>query len=371
MSQVVNMGIIGVGAFMARQHLPNISKNPLIRIHTLCDINADLLEQRAREYRPEHTTSDAKAVFSNPEIDAVLVGTRGAEHAGFIELAAQYGKHIYVEKPMTHTYAETRRVMDAVRGANINVGVGFNRRFAPGMLEARQRFQAYKAAQPANLIYRIVDDHRVRPHYVFDLQDGGGHLLAEGCHIFDVMAWFLDEEPIEIFAAGPLETDNAVIIKYSGGSLATMLCGGKGGLFYPKELMEVFCNNHTLALDSFFELRLDGPSGNCIKTFPPNRKNAVRPDQDNMTGFYHKEFAARPDYDITEVHMGGKSFPTPSVDKGHIGAMTEFTKAITSKQPFSITAVDGARATVCALKAYDSIRQNKPITIKPQEYGLE
>lgn len=369
MSRSVNIGAIGVGAFMARTHLPNIRRNPNIRIHTLCDVNAELLEQRRREYQPARCTTKAEDVFRDPEIDAVLVGTRGARHATFIEMAARYGKHIYVEKPMTQTYDETRQVLAVLKGVDINVGVGFNRRFAPGMLEARRLFQGYKAGKAANLVYRIVDDHRVRPHYVFDLNDGGGHLLAEGCHIFDLLAWFLDEEPVEIFAAGPLETDNAVILKYSGGSLATLLCGGKGGLFYPKELLESFCNNRTLVLDNFFELRLDGPGGNCLRTFPPAGENKIRPDEDSMTGFYRKEFAARPDYDIAEVHLGGKSFPTPSLDKGHAAAMAEFAAAVVEGRRFAINAVDGARATVCALKAYDSIRQNRPVAIAPAEYG--
>ncbi len=89
-----------------------------------------------------------------------------------------------------------------------------------------------------------------------------------------------------------------------------------------------------------------------------------------MTGFYRKEFAARPKDDIVETHAGGKSFPTPSLDKGHAQAMAEFAAAIVAGRRFSINAVDGARATICALKAYDSIRQNRPMTINPAEYGL-
>lgn len=51
-SHIVNIGAIGVGAFMARQHLPNILKNPAIRLHTLCDLDAGLLQQRARNISP-------------------------------------------------------------------------------------------------------------------------------------------------------------------------------------------------------------------------------------------------------------------------------------------------------------------------------
>jgi len=224
MKHIVNIGAIGVGAFMARQHLPNILKNPAIRLHTLCDLDAKLLQQRAEEYKPEVCTTNAEEIFSNPAIDAVLVGTRSRQHAQFILMAAAHGKHVYVEKPMTMSYAETRQVLDAVSAAKITMGVGFNRRFAPIMVEAKRMFREYRQG-PSNIVYRIVDDHRIRPHYIFDMNDGGGHLLQEGCHIFDLLAWFLDEEPVEVYAVGPLETDNIVILKFDRGSLAQTLAG--------------------------------------------------------------------------------------------------------------------------------------------------
>lgn len=364
----VNIGAIGVGVFMARKHLPNIMRNPGIRLHTLCDINADLLKQREREYHPKRVTSDAESVFKDPEVDAVLVGTRSNQHARLVLQAAASRKHIYVEKPMTMTFEETDSVLKAVRKSGIIIGVGFNRRFAPSLVEARNLFKSYKKG-PANVIYRIVDDHRIRPHYIFDMNDGGGHLLQEGCHIFDLLAWFLEEEPVEIYAIGPLETDNSVIIKYSGGSSATMVCGGKGGLCYPKEAMEVFCANSTLALDSFYELRFDGPGRNFIRTFPPHVQSKVKLPEESMTGFYKAEFAARPTFDIVGPHAAN-DLPTPSVDKGHEQAMAAFAESIVTGKPYSIGVVAGARATVCALKAYESIRTNRPVAICPREYGL-
>lgn len=369
MLKEVRIGAIGVGAFMARQHLPNILRNPAIKIHALCDLNKDLLRQRQEEYKPEYITSDADRIFKDPEIDAVLVGTRSRMHAPLLLKAAAAGKHIYVEKPMTMTYEETQAVLDAVKDSPINVGVGFNRRFAPAMVEAKKLFHEYKKGG-AHIYYRIVDDHRIRPHYIFDLNDGGGHLLQEGCHIFDLLAWFLEAEPVEIYCAGPMETDNIAIIKFDDGSLATLICGGKGGLFYPKESMEVFCDNRTLVVDNFYELRFDGPCHNFIRHFPLSVQNRAIFDKDNMTGWYEKEFSCRPDYDISGEHKAN-DIPMPLCEKGHSAAMSAFADAIVNGTKFSINAIDGARATVCALKAYQSIKENRPVSISREEYGLK
>lgn len=366
-SEKVNIGVIGVGAFMARQHLPNMLANPMIRIHTLCDTNAELLARRREEFHPVRCTSVAEDVFRDPEIHTVMVGTRSEMHAPFIAMAARHGKHVFVEKPMTRTFEETARVLAAVRGTDINVGVGFNRRFAPIMVEAKRLFDGYRAGA-ANVTYRIVDDHLIRPRYIFDMADGGGHLLQEGCHIFDLLTWFLGEEPVEVYAAGPIETDNAVILKFSGGSLATILCGGKGGLFYPKELMEVFCNRTTLVMDQFYELRLDGPGRSFRRAFALDPKSSTAPAGDNMTAFYDASFAQRPAHDVTDI-VEGNALCTLKVDKGHVQSIAEFAACVVEGRRYGIGVVDGARATVCALKAYESILENRPVAIRAEEYG--
>jgi len=367
--RMINIGVIGSGAFMARQHLPNMLRNPRICIYAMCDLNEDLLRQRKEEFHPRVCTTDAEDVFQNPEIDIVLVGTRSSKHAYFIKKAVQYKKHVFVEKPMTMTYDETACILKMVKKSDINVGIGFNRRFAPIMVEAKRLFQKFRKG-PANIVYRIVDDHRIRPAYIFDMNDGGGHLLQEGCHIFDLLSWFLEEEPVEIYATGPLETDNVVVIKYLDGSLVTLLCGGKGGLFYPKELMEIFCNHTSLVVDSFYELRLDGPGENFLRTFPLDAKSDVILQENSMTDYYRNCFAKRPPHDVVNLQEANQLIAL-KVDKGHSQMLSSFTEAIIEGMRFSIDAVDGARATICALKAYESIRENKPVSISPVEYGKE
>ena len=369
MKKSLNVGILGVGAFMGRQHLPNIRKNPAYRIHTLCDLDSNLLGQRAQELHPVKCTLNADELFKDPAIDLVFVGTRSRSHAAFIEKALASNKHVFVEKPMTMTYEETRRIISMAKGSAVNVGVGFNRRFAPIMLEAKRRFMSIKNG-PANVSYRIVDDHEVRPDYVFKMDEGGGHLLQEGCHIFDLLCWFLEEEPVEIYAAGPLETDNLVILKFSGGSIASVICGGKGGLFYPKECLEVFCNRSTLVVDHFFELRMEGPSGGSLQTFSLDSKSAPLLERESsMTALYRSLFRQRPSREVSDVSALIAAHKI-MVDKGHHAIIDAFASDILSGRPHSIGVIDGARATVCALKGYESIRANRPVPIRPEEYGL-
>jgi hypothetical protein len=133
--------------------------------------------------------------------------------------------------------------------------------------------------------------------------------------------------------------------------------------------MEVFCNRTTLVLDHFFELRLDGPRGNLIRRFALDQKSETHPRQDTMTGFYEAQFAMRPPQDTVGAHAVNRFF-TMSVDKGHAQAIVAFSNAVARGQPYSPGVVDGARATVMALKAYESIREHRPVAIHGSEYGL-
>jgi predicted dehydrogenase len=351
---------------MARHHLPNILELPEVKLRTLCDLDEKLLARRQNEYHAEYITCDADKIFRDPEINIVLIGTRSKMHAYFILEAAKAGKHVYVEKPMTMTMDETEKVISAVKKSGINVGVGFNRRFAPSVIESKKLFQDYKKG-PANIYYRIVDDHRIRPHYIFDMNNGGGHLLQECCHIFDMLSWFLESEPVEIYCTGPLETDNVLIMKFSDESIATVICGGKGGLCYPKECMEVFCSNRTLVLDSFYEIRYDGPEGNFIKHFPDGIKNIGEFSENSMSEYYRRSFSVRAQKDTVGEHAAN-GFPLPAPDKGHKGLIKAFINAAVLEKKFSIGISAGARATICALKAYESIKTNRPYSINPDAW---
>ena len=89
-----------------------------------------------------------------------------------------------------------------------------------------------------------------------------------------------------------------------------------------------------------------------------------------MTSFYQASFSQRPPGDLVGEHAAN-AYHKLKVDKGHDQAIAEFAKSVVENRPYSIGVVDGARATVCALKAYESIRAKAPVKISGAEYGLE
>lgn len=355
----INAGFIGVGAFMHRMHLPHTFANPKYRIHTLCDLNEDLLKERARQYKPLKTTTDYRDILKNPEIDVVFIGARHDKHAFFIKECAGAGKNIMVEKPMTITDQESKEVIDCVRKSKVKLMVGFNRRFSPAMVDAKKIYQENKLSS-ANIYYRMATEDRDMNYYGFDVDKFGGHLVTEVCHIFDLLSWFLEEEPKRIYAAGDLKTNQNVTITFDKGSVATILNSSSGTLNYPKEYMEVFAGYTTLAIDWFSEIRFS-KDGEYRRINYPMKKDKVpevtcdRPDM--PIDIYKKyEFIAK-----NKLYWDRDFQP----DKGHYAELDIYADALLEGKPSPVNERDGARATAMALAANESIRQNLPQLIDP------
>jgi len=364
MSKQVNVGFIGVGGFVSGQHLPNAAGDPRLCVHTLCDLNEKVLKDRADEYHPEKTTTDYHTVLNDPDVELVIIGTRGDLHAKLACETADAGKDILVEKPMTHTSKEAALVVEAVRRNKVRLLVGFNRRFSPAMQKAKEIYHSASDGAPGQVYYRMAQE--TKAHYAFDLSDGGGHLVTEGCHILDVLPWFLEEEPVEVYAVGEAASNDNVTIRFSGGSIATILLSAKASLCYPKELMEVFSGYRTLVMQQYVELQTDNYPNVPHKIFFKMRNDCVSevPGVVGVDGgieLYAEKLAYLSDHDLYWER------PLP-VDKGHRQMLYAYSDAILTDKPSPIDEVAGARATVCALAALESIRRKTPIEIQPADY---
>ena len=78
--------------------------------------------------RPVDTIDD---VFSDDEVEAVLIATPHSTHADLVAEASQAGKHVFVDKPFTLTVAEAKRAIEAAESAGVILQVGHNRRRQP------------------------------------------------------------------------------------------------------------------------------------------------------------------------------------------------------------------------------------------------
>jgi predicted dehydrogenase len=132
MKEKLRVGVIGTGRWAASAHLPGWTRSPLCDVVMLCDLDAELADQRAEQFDiPAHTT-DFEKLLANPAIDVVDIVTR-SDHQEMTFAALEAGKHVLVEKPVCHNYRDVRRANQLAQSKGLKTKVGLTFRYAPAV----------------------------------------------------------------------------------------------------------------------------------------------------------------------------------------------------------------------------------------------
>ena len=139
-NDTVNVAVIGIRN-RGRDHYRTLLKIPNVRIATLCDIDNRFFMETVAEveklagYKPG-TETEFRKVLEDKNIDAVSIATPNHWHALQTIWACQAGKDVYVEKPVSHTILEGRKIVEAARKYNRVVQTGTQARSSIEMIQA-------------------------------------------------------------------------------------------------------------------------------------------------------------------------------------------------------------------------------------------
>ena len=138
-NDALRIGIIGLHN-KGGDHLKDLLGRPGVRVAGICDLDPKILarvlgELKAQQVTPFATTQ-ARELIARSDIDAVVIATPNHWHALLTVWACQAGKDVYVEKPMSHTVWEGRRMIEAGAKYGRVVQVGTQHRSDPGLQAA-------------------------------------------------------------------------------------------------------------------------------------------------------------------------------------------------------------------------------------------
>jgi predicted dehydrogenase len=128
-SDRVRLGFIGVGN-RGGQLLDSFAKHADADVAVLCDVYEPYLERGKAQFPKADTIGDFRKVLQRPDIDAVVIATPDHWHAIQTIAACRAGKDVYVEKPLSITIREGRRMVEVAREEKRVVQVGTHRRSA-------------------------------------------------------------------------------------------------------------------------------------------------------------------------------------------------------------------------------------------------
>jgi predicted dehydrogenase len=164
--------------------------------------------------------------------------------------ALRAGKAVFVEKPLAVDPVQLEAILAAVADSgNDRLMVGFNRRFAPLLVDLKAAFGARSG--PVQARYDV-NAGRLEAGSWYAQPEEGSRLVGEGCHFVDTISWWLEQDPVSVFAAATDDPDDAACtLLYPDGSVATVAYQTSGDPRAPKELFGVTGDGQVARLHNF------------------------------------------------------------------------------------------------------------------------
>ncbi len=269
---VFHFAVIGGGSIGTRHARNLISLGQKVRI-----IETHL--PQVANLREFEVHTDLDAAFT-PEVDAVLICSPTIYHLDHTRMAIDCRKHVFVEKPISHTWQGVDALIEAAGKAGIISLVGFNMRFRDGFQRAKALLNEGRLGKPlaarANCSYYLPHYHPdkdYRQRYQAQHQLGGGVVLDD-IHELDYLSVLFGRVK-EVFAyvehLSELETDTedfaAITLKHESGVITQIQLDFLQHVY--RRQLEITGSNATLTLDhNTGEIRVYGPKDHHYEVFP-------------------------------------------------------------------------------------------------------
>lgn len=185
----MNVGIIGCGLIGQKRAAALGHDSTLIAV-------TDVVAERAHALAGRHGAdvyADGSALLEDRTIETVIIATPHNQLAELTLRAVQSGKHVLLEKPGARRAAELEPARVTAERGGVCVHVGFNHRFHPALLKAKELLDAGKLGPLYYIRGRYGHGGRIGYDREWRAQpeiSGGGELLDQGAHLIDLASWY-------------------------------------------------------------------------------------------------------------------------------------------------------------------------------------
>ncbi|MDO8184299.1 inositol 2-dehydrogenase [Conexibacter sp. JD483] len=268
------------------------------------------------------------------DVDAVAICTSTDTHVGLIVAAAQAGKAIFCEKPISLDLAEMDAALAAVEQAGVPFQIGFNRRFDPAHASVRQAVADGTIGEPQ--IVRISSRDPEPPPLDY-VRGSGGIFLDMTIHDFDMARFVTGSEVVSVSAQGALrirpefaeagDVDTAVVtLEHANGCLTTIDNSRQASYGYDQRV------------------EVHGSRGMAASEDPRAHTGIVR----------------------TAAGEHAPSLPHFFIDRytaAYLAQWQAFVSAVSDGRTPAVTAADGRAPLAIGLAAGRSLRERRPVAI--------
>jgi len=328
----VKIALMGMGR-IGKIHFKNIQHQlPDSEIVAVADPYYDkTLKERYHDVIFSENPDD---IIALPQVDAILICTPTSSHATLIEKGIKNGKHIFCEKPMDLSLERTAALSEMAKKAGVKLMLGFNRRFDPDFMKARQSVSDGKIGNVQ--IVKITSRDPGLPPIDY-IRNSGGLFMDMAIHDFDMARYIMGKEVVEVFAKGLNVVDKAV---GQAGDIDTALTT----LIFEDGTYAVIDNSRKAVYGYDQRLEIFGSAGMIKVENNPLNQNILY----NETGIHH----ALP-----------MDFFMDRYAASYLNEMKLFVDALSNDKEIPVGASDALKATQIAYAAKKSMELDRPVKL--------
>ncbi len=334
MSNKLNIGVVGLGrlgALYASYFLGRIANARLVAVS---DVLADVAEKFASEHDVPRWYQHYQDLLADKAVDAVVIVTPTSLHKDVSVAAAQAGKAVFCEKPLSISLDESLAIKAAVAQTGIFFHLGFMRRFDKGYAAAHQKIAAGEIGTP--IVFKSTSRDPYRPSLEYLAPEHSGGLLMDcGIHDMDLARWLMGEVR-SVYSIGDVlaypemkaigDVDNAIAtLTFASGALGVIDLS-RSGVFGYDIRTEILGTQGTLQVGYIRETPL------LVLT-----KNNVAHD---TVPYFMERFG-----------------------QAYVDQLQNFVAHVRGDQPPAITCDDGIAALRVSLAATQSLHEQRPVTL--------
>jgi len=323
------------GMVNARNFEFNIAESEVVAV---VDPNLEAARKAAEELNANDYYNSLDEALIESDFDAICIGAPTFVHCEVVVKAAEAGKHIYSEKPLSISLEEADKMEKTIKKNKVKFQIDFMRRFDKNFLRAKKFIKEGAIGTPI-LIKSVGRGPGLPPEWYADLKKSNGLLAEVNSHDFDSIRWLIGSDFKQVYALA----DNFKLPQYKG----------KYPDFYD-----------TVAVILKFENGVLGMVDGCC---PATYGYDVRVEILGTEGML--QIGSKQAYSVLVwnkdkniISEGNQSWKTLFKDAYEEGARHFVSCILTDSEP-KVGIIDGKKAVEIVVAANRSIKSGKPIDL--------
>ena len=338
MNKKLALGVIGLGRLgssYAKYLNGRIGGAHLVAVS---DINEEAVSSLAAELGVSKKYSNYQDLIADAEVEGVVIVSPTSTHQEIVAAAANQGKPIFCEKPLSISLEAAQEMQRIVEQTGVFFQMGFMRRFDKGYLAAKRKIEEGEIGTPVVFKSSSRDPYRPSLEYL-DPAHSGGLFIDCGIHDLDLARWYMGDIASLYSIGGTLaypemkaigDIDNAITSLYfANGALGTIDLSRNGVYGYDIRT-EILGTEGTLKIGYLRETPI----------LMMNKKGITH---DTVPYF------------------------TERFEQAYISQLQDFVDNVRERKPPSVTCADGVAALEASAAATLSFKENRPVQIKPKD----